>query len=41
VFDAIYMAGVKLLETNYPHTNKVPFLYYMDTLAGVNFTPVE
>ena len=41
VFEATYLACIKLWETNYPHTGKVPVLYYMDTLAGVNFTPYE
>lgn len=41
VFEATYMAGVKLLETEHPKTDKLPFLYYMDTLAGINFSPTE
>jgi len=41
VFEATYLACVKLWETNHPNTNKVPTLYYMDTLAGVNFAPSE
>ena len=41
VFEATYMAGIMLLETKHPKTNKLPYLYYMDTLAGINFTPTE
>ena len=41
VFEATYMAGVKLLETEYPKTDKLPYLYYMDTIAGINFHPTE
>jgi N-acetylglucosamine malate deacetylase 1 len=41
VFDAILIANVKLLESNYPSTDKTPVLYYMDTVAGVNFDPSE
>jgi N-acetylglucosamine malate deacetylase 1 len=41
VFDAILTANVKLLESNYPSTDKTPVLYYMDTVAGVNFVPGE
>ncbi len=41
VFEATYLACIKLWETNYPSTSKIPVLYYMDTLAGVNFIPNE
>jgi len=41
VFEATYLACIKLWETNYPGTSKIPVLYYMDTLAGVNFIPNE
>jgi len=41
VFEATYLACIKLWETDHPNTNKVPTLYYMDTLAGVNFVPIE
>lgn len=41
VFEAAYPATVPLYKTCNPHTGKVPFLYYMDTLAGVNFIPSE
>jgi len=39
VFEATYLACIKLWETKYPSTEKIPVLYYMDTLAGVNFAP--
>jgi len=41
VFEATYLACIKLWKTNYPGTSKIPVLYYMDTLAGVNFIPNE
>jgi LmbE family N-acetylglucosaminyl deacetylase len=41
VFEATYLSSLKLWETNYPCSDKIPILYYMDTLAGVNFIPVE
>lgn len=41
VFEAVYMAGVKLMKTENPSTSKLPYLYYMDTIAGINFTPGE
>jgi len=41
VFEATYLANLKLLKTNYPPSEKLPYLYYMDTLAGINFTPTE
>lgn len=41
VFEATYLANLKLWKTNYPGSDKIPVLYYMDTLAGVNFVPVE
>jgi N-acetylglucosamine malate deacetylase 1 len=41
VFEASYMAGVKLLETDFPKSDKLPYLYYMDTIAGINFYPTE
>jgi LmbE family N-acetylglucosaminyl deacetylase len=41
VFEAVYMAGVKLMETENPSIKKLPYLYYMDTLAGINFIPGE
>jgi len=41
VFEATYLANLKLWKTNYPSTDRIPVLYYMDTLAGANFVPVE
>jgi len=41
VFEASYLANLKLWETKYPPTSKLPYLYYMDTVAGVNFIPEE
>ena len=41
VFEAAYLANLKLWKTNYPASSKLPFLYYMDTIAGVNFAPDE
>ncbi len=41
VFEATYLASIKLWKTKYPRSDKVPILYYMETLAGINFNPVE
>jgi len=41
VFEAAYLATVPLVKTVNRYTEKVPVLYYMDTLAGINFTPSE
>ncbi len=41
VFEASYLANLKLWKTKYPPTDRLPFLYYMDTIAGINFEPVE
>lgn len=41
VFEATYLANLGLWKTNYPALDKIPVLYYMDTLAGVNFIPFE
>ena len=41
VFEATYLANLKLWKTNYPASDKLPYLYYMDTFAGVNFIPAE
>ena len=41
VFEATYLAGLVLWDSKYPAPEKLPFLYYMDTLAGVNFIPDE
>jgi len=41
IFEATYLSNLKLWKTNYPPSDKIPILYYMDTLAGINFVPVE
>jgi LmbE family N-acetylglucosaminyl deacetylase len=41
VFDAIYLANLKLWKTNYLPSDKLPYLYYIDTIAGINFIPTE
>lgn len=41
VFEATYLANLKLWETGNPPSTKLPYLYYMDTLAGINFKPQE
>jgi len=41
VFEAIYIANLKLWKTSYPPSDKLPYLYYMDTEAGINFNPTE
>jgi LmbE family N-acetylglucosaminyl deacetylase len=41
VFEATYLANLKLWKTGYEPTTKLPYLYYMDTLAGINFVPEE
>jgi LmbE family N-acetylglucosaminyl deacetylase len=41
VFEATYLAGLVLWDSAYLAPEKLPYLYYMDTLAGVNFFPEE
>jgi len=41
VFEATYLANLKLWVKKYPPSDKLPYLYYMDTLAGINFIPTE
>lgn len=41
VFEATYLASLKLLKTNYEPSTKLPYLYYMDTLGGINFAPAD
>lgn len=41
VFEATYLASLKLWESGYRPSTKLPYLYYMDTLAGINFQPQE
>jgi N-acetylglucosamine malate deacetylase 1 len=41
VSEAAYLASIKLWNTSYPSIDREPILYYMDTLAGINFDPIE
>jgi len=41
VFEAVYLASLPLWKTDHPPCSKLPFLYYMDTIAGINFVPDE
>jgi len=41
VFEATYLANLKLWKSDYGPSTKLPYLYYMDTLAGINFVPQE
>lgn len=41
VFEVIYLANLGLWKTSFPPTTKLPFLYYMDTLSGLDFMPYE
>jgi len=41
VFDCSFHATVPLLETGKPHHDVVAPIYYMDTLMGVGFDPVD
>lgn len=41
VFEATFVATVAHVETGSPHHTKIPPIYYMDTLAGVDFLPEE
>lgn len=41
VFEATYLANLKLWESDYEPSTKLPYLYYMDTVAGINFEPQE
>jgi len=41
VFEATYLANLGLWKTDFPPMSKLPYLYYMDTIAGVNFSPGE
>ncbi len=41
VFEASYLANLKLWETEYDASTKLPYLYYMDNLAGIKFEPQE
>ena len=39
VFDATFIATVPAFKTESPITDKVPTLYYMDNLSGIDFQP--
>jgi|SRR5690625_3984731 len=41
VFDASFAATIPHYETSYPAYEKIVPIYYMDTLAGINFSPTE
>ena len=41
VFEACYLANLELWKTGYPPTDRLPYLYYMDTEAGIDFSPTE
>lgn len=40
-FSASFAAGISHRETNYGFIENIPPIYYMDTLAGMNFIPTE
>lgn len=37
--DARILSAVRLIETTHPAIDQGPELYYMDSIAGINFTP--
>lgn len=37
IFESIYLSNLKLWKSKYEQSHKLPFLYYMDILAGINF----
>lgn len=39
VTDARILSAVRLIETESPHLDKSPELFYMDSVAGINFSP--
>lgn len=41
VFDVSFTAAFPAVKTQYPYLPKVPPIFYMDTLAGLGFTPTE
>jgi N-acetylglucosamine malate deacetylase 1 len=41
VFDASFVATLPHVKTEYKHFDRVTPIYYMDTLAGINFKPSE
>lgn len=38
-FDARIISAVRLIETEHPHLARSPELFYMDSVAGIQFTP--
>jgi LmbE family N-acetylglucosaminyl deacetylase len=41
VSDAIYMVAIPHFRTDHPALEAVPFLYFYDTMSGINFLPEE
>lgn len=41
IFDASFMATLPHLATEHPHHEKITPIYYMDTIAGLQFQPEE
>jgi LmbE family N-acetylglucosaminyl deacetylase len=39
VDECVHMAGVPNIRTDSPPFGKIPHVYFMDTIAGVNFSP--
>ncbi|MDD3588201.1 MAG: PIG-L family deacetylase [Thermoguttaceae bacterium] len=39
VDNCVHMASIPLIKTKTAPTNKIPYVYYMDTPAGVGFAP--
>ena len=37
--DARILSAVRLIETSHPHLAQAPELFYMDSVAGINFLP--
>jgi LmbE family N-acetylglucosaminyl deacetylase len=41
VWDAVFTASIPHVRTRFPHVARVPALFHMDTIAGINFQPTE
>ena len=41
VIDASFVASLPNYRTKSPHTKSIPLVYFMDTLAAVNFQPTD
>lgn len=39
VTEANYMASIQNYKTKTPYLSKIPLIYFMDTLGGINFNP--